>query len=660
MCLGLHAQTSSSGGAGIWDANHFLWFTGHWSKAGNKRTFVIDKGGGSATGGTSAPGDPPGNPPAGGTITFNPDGSVNMSNGNVDAWNKKMDEALGDEQKYLKGLQNPGDNLDPAIHHLNQLLIPDAEQRVQDIKGYKIDPSADMLGGGDNSSPHAPARSLADAVADGCKNIKPDYDEVMNYYNTQVKGHTNDLKYPPPPVTDYDCYSCDSNLRKQYDTTNRNYARDFAKEEVAIAKKGFGLLHELALVGVNTNMVSKSGSCSFIDVWALSEATYGIAHHVNMRAEKMMYDNKENYKAAPAIIRTFLQVHRAWCLISGQDDDASILPVLSNLIGKSVTEYVDKLKKNDWRQISNIPLMLSIVRDAALMGGKSSDVSDQFYLSLANIVNGFKMTVDMDIKIGVKDGYKLAHLKGECHVIPAFQDDEKQCYKWVVADENRTTVSFDGHGWYIAKQLQNFDATLLAAQVVAPGPMPKYTGTKKYTVHLASLAMDFCHPGNDTINLTGFTANPPETGTWVWPNGAVTQEGQMGMEQYFEDINNKKKFADDGEAKKAKDVLKSQADQLRVQMEALKAQMTAPQGNTPPGSAYEKMMEFKQQAMARVAAPVMAKMVYLYFLLPVENNSAQLVKAEFDAKKINPQEVNAIIYGYYRINIINEANGKIK
>jgi hypothetical protein len=268
------------------------------------------------------------------------------------------------------------------------------------------------------------------------------------------------------------------------------------------------------------------------------------------------------------------------------------------------------------------------------------------------------MTVEMDIKIGVKDGYKLAHLKGECHIIPYFQDDEKQCYKWVVADEDRTTDGFDGHGWYRAKALQNFDATLLAAQVVAPGPMPKYTGTKKYTVHLANLAMDFCHPGNDTINLTGFTANPPEAGTWVWPGGVVTQEGQIGMEQYFEDINNKKKFAEDGEAKKAKDALKSQTDQLRVQMEALKAQMTATQGNTPPGSAYEKMMEFKQQAMSKVSAPIMAKMVYLYFLLPVENNSFQLVKAEFDAKKINPQEANAIIYGYYKINIINTANEK--
>jgi len=667
-CLLVHAQTSPSGGAGLWDANHFLWFTGHWGKTGTKRTFVIDKGKSTAP----EPDDPPGNPPAGGTITFNPNGSVNLDNSSVDDWNKKMDQALDQEQKYLKGLQDPGANLDPTTYRLHQLLIPDAQQRVQDIKGYKIDPSADMLGTGDNSASPAQPRSVADAVADGCKAVKPTYDEVMSYYNTQVKGHKNDLKYPTPPETDYDCYSCDSNLRIQYDTTTRNYARDFAKDEIAIAKKGFGLLHDLGLVGVNTNMVSypeglgdlfsknkkdpsKSGACAFMDIWALSDACYGIAHHVYMRAEKMMYDNRNNYKAAPAIIRTYLEIHRSWCLISGQDDDATVLSVVQNLLNKDIDHYLDELKKNDWRQIANFPLMMSLIRNEELMGSESGKKGEDYYQSMVKIINSFRLTVDMDIKIGVNNGYKLAHLKGECHIIPSFQQDENQCYKWVVADENRREYGLDGKGFYMAKDLQNFDATLLATQIVAPGPMPAYSGTKKYTVHLASLSMDFCHPGNDTIDLTGFTANPPEAGTWVWPGGAVTSEGVLGMEQYFEDVNSKKKFADDGEAKKAKDDLRSQAEKLRVQMEALKAQMAAGKSGGSPGAGYEKMMEFKQQAMSRVATPVLAKMVYLNFLLPVQNNDSVLVKAEFDAKKINPQEAKVIIYGYYRINIKNEA-----
>jgi len=705
----LHAQSSSSGGAGLWDANHFLWFTGHWSKSGNKKTFIIDKGGSAKPANPGAPNpgptgptpeappapgtppnpgdpadpdDPPGNPPGGGTITFQPDGTVNLNNGSVDAWNKRMDQALANEQKYLQGLQNPGDNLDPTTYRYHQLMIPDVQQRVNDIKAYKIDPSADMLGSGDNSSPPAPARSVADVVADGCKSVKPIYDEVMNYYNTQVKGHNKDLKYPPPPVTDFDCYSCDSNLRKQYDTTTRNYARDFAKDEIAIARKGFDLLHDLGLVGINTNMVSypeglgdlfsknkkdpsKSGACAFMDIWALSDACYGIAHHVFLRAEKMMYDNKTNYQAAPAIIRTYLEIHRSWCLISGQDDDASVLPMLHNLLNKCIDHYLDELRKDDWRQIANFPLILSMIRDEELMGNESEAKGVSYYNEVVKIINSFKLSVEMEIKIGVNNGYKLAHLKGECHIIPSFQQDSNQCYKWVVADESRQEYGLDGHGFYMAKELQTIDVNLLNTGIVAQGRTPKYTGTKKYTIRLASLSMDFCHPGNDTIDLTGFTANPPTAGTWLWPNGAVSTEGEVGMEQYFEDVNAKKRFANDGEAQKAKDDLKTQAEKLRIQMEALKAQMSSGQAAAPPGggsssspgSNYEKMMEFKQQALSKIATPIIAKLLFLNFLLPVRNNDPVLVDKRFNAKEINPQEANVIVYGYYTIHIENDANG---
>jgi hypothetical protein len=713
-----HAQPSP-GGVGLWDANHFLWFTGHWSTSGNKRTFVIDKGtsnpsnpgasntggptpGAPATGtpstGTPTPGtnpsgtpsdpgtppgdpnnpdDPPGNPAAGGTVTINPDGKVNLNNGNVDAWNKQMDEELNSAQKYLQDLQAPGNNLDPAAHKLHQQLTPEAQRQVDQIKEYKIDPSEDMLGGSGNSNPPAPGRSLSDAVGDMCRQMRADYDFVINYYNNQVKGHKDDLKYPPPPTVDFDCYSCDSNLRAQYDTATDRYVRNFAKDEIDIVRKGVTILHNLGCVNLSTQTVSysaagegfddlfrrnkqdpsKAGPCAYLDMWALSDACYGIAKHIYKRAEKMVYDNKANYAAAEAIIRTYNSIERTWCLFSGQKEDESMKTVLSNLLEKAVNHYISELKKNDWQQIGNFALIMDLIRSEELMGGKNTEKGLQFCNDFIKIINGFKMTIDMDVKIGVNDGYKLAHLKGECHIIPSFQDDKNQCYKWVVADENRRD-GVDQTGWYLPKELQTIDVKLVATEIVAPGRTPKYTGTKNYTSRLVSLSMDFCHPGNDTIDLSGFTANPPDAGTWLWPNGAVTKEGEIGMEQYFENINDKKKFATDGEAKKAKDELKTQAEQLRVQMEALKAQMTSGQAAGPPGANMEKMMEFKQQALSKVADPVMAKMLFLNFILPITNNDTKLVHAEFDAKKINPQEAKAIVFGYYRIDIINEANGK--
>jgi hypothetical protein len=704
-------QTPPPGSPGLWDDNHFLWFTGHWSKSGNRPVFVIDKGNGSSGNpvpgapasasppsgtppagtdpqGTSPggppntgtppsdppdPETPPGNPPAGGSITVNPDGTMSLGNSNVDDWNKRMDKALDGEQKYLKGLQDPGPNLDPTTYHLHQLLIPGAQQRVDDIKSYRIDPSSDMLGNDKPAKP-GPGRTVADGVGEDCQAMKADYNEVMNWYTSQVKNHRNNLPYPKPPEIDYDCYACDSSLRTQYDTTLRNYARDFAKEEIDILNKGYKILGAMGTVNIDERTVSyppdlsdlfkkskdpsKAGPCAYLDVWDLSTACHDIAYHIYRRAEKMLYDNRSNYKTGRAVLLAYIRIAGEWNKVGGQKEDASAWKVAQDLAEKIVRHYLDELRKNDWRQIANFPLLLSLARDRELMGSEDGKESDDLYKEVVHIINGFKLSVDMDIKIGVNDGYKLAHLKGQCHIIPSFQQNQNQCYKWVVADLNRKEPGVDGEGIYMARDLQTIDVNLLATEIVAPGRTPKYSGTKKYTTRLVSLSMDFCHPGNDTIDLTGFTANPPDAGTWLWPNGAVTTEGEIGMEQYFENTNDKKRFANDGEAKKAKDDLKTQAEKLRVQMEALKAQMTSGQAAGPPGANMEKMMELKQQALSKVAEPAMAKMLFINFLLPVQNNSTALVDdKKFNAREINPQEAKAIVYGYYTIRIENTVNG---
>src|SRR5215831_14015409 len=94
-CLLLKAQTPSTGSAGPWQPGHFLWFTGHWSQSGGKTTFIISKPirpaakppmgatfGGAPSSSPDNPGDPdaPANPPGGGTININSDGSIHLNN----------------------------------------------------------------------------------------------------------------------------------------------------------------------------------------------------------------------------------------------------------------------------------------------------------------------------------------------------------------------------------------------------------------------------------------------------------------------------------------------------------------------------------------------------------------------------------------------------
>jgi hypothetical protein len=75
---------------------------------------------------------------------------------------------------------------------------------------------------------------------------------------------------------------------------------------------------------------------------------------------------------------------------------------------------------------------------------------------------------------------------------------------------------------------------------------------------------------------------------------------------------------------------------------------------------YEKMMELANKVHSLSTTSVAGKLLYLDFLLPVQNNAAVLVDRRFDAKEINPAESAVIVYGYYTVHIQNDGNGLSK
>ncbi|HXD77075.1 MAG TPA: hypothetical protein VN616_04670, partial [Puia sp.] len=280
------------------DTSHrFLWFSGHWSTT-QKKTFIFTgaggsgagvgagqddgsgAGGGTGPGGGSGPGGsgPDGGSGPGGTITISDDGSVHISGPGVDAWNKMVDQALQSEQQFLQQLDNPKDNLDPPTHQLHQLLEPDARQQVKDLQDLKIDPNQNILTP-DAKPGQASPPTLNQVTAQYCEQVKADYDEVISYWKAHARDKDADLNYPPPPTFEYDCYACDSTLRNTEQQTVDKYVEDFYKEERRLATKAFGILGQMARLGVDESGVmdestyndlfatnkknpSRSGACS--------------------------------------------------------------------------------------------------------------------------------------------------------------------------------------------------------------------------------------------------------------------------------------------------------------------------------------------------------------------------------------------------------------
>ena len=633
-------------------SQHFLWFTGHWSKT-KKNMFVI---GGSI--------------PSGSSITVGGDGSVQISGPAVDAWNKRLDQALKSGQQYIQDLDNPQDNIVPETHQLHQLLEPDAKQQQQDLQDLKIDPKQNILDPGTKPGQSSPT-TVNQVAAQYCPQVKADYDEVIGYWKTHAKDKDADLSYPAPPAVDYDCYACDSSLRDKAEQAVDKYVDDFYKEEREHAAKAFAILHQMGLFGLTNGSMdadtynelfaankkdpTKSAPCSYMSMDDLSRAALDITIHGYRRAEKMRHDNQKNWQASAAIIKTWATGARNVQLLgcsSGQMD--AEFPELAALVGRGVEYYVEKIRQNDWRQIANLTFILSLMRQQALLGNDNDAAFQDFLKRLQRIWNGFKVTIEMAVKIGKDGGYRIAHVKGQGYVIPAFQRDSNQCYKWVVADEN----SMDILGFYKPSALQTIDCNLIDNEMITPPQAPRmtYVGTKFYKATLQNLDMDFCNPGHDTIVLSGFVPNPTTGGLWQVPMAGQVNLGVNGMDQFFENVEEKKKLADDGEAGHAADQMKQQAEQLKAQMETLKSQMSGPLSR----ESYEKIMEKFNQARSLSGSGAVAKMLWLDFVLPVKNNDPVLVDKKFDAKDINPQESSVIVYGYYTVHIENTGAGKTK
>jgi len=615
--------------------SHFLWFTGHWS-ATKKNVFVMASGG---------------------TVTVGNDGSVQVQTSDLDSWNKKWDQALKSEEQYIQQLDDPKDNLDPSTHQLYQLLKPDAEQRRQEAQDLKIDPKQDILSPdtkpGQAPSGQASPRTIEDAIGDACRTLRPDYDVVINWWKAHRSDKDGDLTYATPPGFDYDCYACDSTIRNKYEQTVDDYIRDFPHPEDSLVRKGLGIMRTMGLIGESAP--SKSKDCSYMDLGQLSSAVHDIAIHLLRRADQMVRDNRKNFRAIHAIARTWCQTFRDVALLTGStSNEDEGLRELADIAVLAIDHYYDEFRHNDWRQIGNLTWMLDLIRSEALLAGESDSRGMEYVGKLQKIWNGFKLSIEMDVKIGKDGGYRLAHLKGECHIIPAFQRDSNQCYKWVVADENQLDVL----GFIKPAGQQSIDCNLIANEIITPPQAPKlvYVGTKKYTATLQSLAMDFCNPGHDTVMLTGFRPNPATAGTWQIPYAGTQNLGVNGMEHYFEDEVAKKKLAVNGDAKKSAEDMKQQAEELKKQMEQLKSQMTGPQA----GANYEKMTELFNSTHKLGTAAITGKILWLFFLMPVQNNNNVLVDKRFDAKEINPGEAGAIQYGYYTIHIENDGNGKTK
>jgi hypothetical protein len=661
----LFAQTVSDNDSTTFDPVHqFLWFHGHWNPS-DKKQFIIDKDTTLSITVSS---------PGGAKVTVEPDGSVHINSAGIDAWNKKIDEDLKIIDDWENKIETPS-SADLTTYHFNQVLLPDVKADKEDYSNYKIDPKTDVL------NPEQEKRSMSDLannVAAYCQKFKPQYDAIIAFWNAHKHDKDADLNIPPPPEFEYNCYACDSTIRKVYDTTIAHYVRDFFQPEDSLVRQGLGVIRNFALMGMgpagegvssefdpvydlfykNKKDPSKPNPCAYLDLYKLNEAVHDIFYHAYRRSQELLRRYRKDFRASTAITKTCLSGARNWELFGGTINEDYIFQELGSLVSQSIEFYEQKLKQHDWKQLANIPYILSLLRDKALLAGgigEDNDLKNWFDLT-SNYLNNFHLSIDMDIKIGKDGGYELAHLKGETKITPDFVQDSNQCYRWVVIEDKPKETEFANKPPFIWKQpvkkeSQKIEFDLLTNEIIAPSPLvPKYTGTRKYYALLKNLKMDFCNPDKDSILITSFVPSPDSrAGVWTIPQSPPAPMGIMGMDHFFQDEEKMQELEESGEAQQGAEEMLKKGEELKAKMQALAAQM----GNGKNKDNMSKYMELQKMVAQSQDIGNSSKVnpiLYLSFQLPVENSDI-LVNKKFDAKEINPKEAEVIVYGYYTIRI---------
>jgi hypothetical protein len=652
-------QLLAQGSSNQEGSQHLLWYTGHWDK-NKKNTFITDAF-------TDSSGGPGVGVAAGQAITVTPGGGIHINSGEIDDWNKKIEDGVKSMEKAQKQLSDPANEGQEWAYHFYQV----AKSQLDTIKaawsGNKIEKSENPLQVSHESSNGQSA--IIKAGSDWCEKMKPEYDRIIAFYTAHKKDRSSDYVNLAPPELDYTCVACDTNLAKKNEKISKDYVEKFLKPENDLIREGFKIERDLlssgivketyasddpaysiyySLFHINNSDPSKSGPCAYLDRNKLDEAIRFMVMRCMWRADKLLSDNRKNFKVAVPVIRAYLAAAKVNEQLGMKLDlrfaDLGLMAL------DAYHYYFNRLSKDhDWSQLANIPYILGLARQYSLL---TNDLSvDEDIKKLWSILSHFELNIEMDIKIGKDDAYLLTHVKGKAKIAPEFAYSSNNCYQWVVTEDAPNQA-----GQPLKKGDQKIKIDLLNNQVIIKGGSPTYTGTKNYWCRLAMLKMDYCHPGADSILVSPFWPDPPMAGTWVYPNGVTVPSAINGLDQYFRNIDQMVHDAKSGALQEGAEDIKKRAEVAMQHAKALQAKMGNGKMDVSNLKDYQNLLNEMNALRGGATNAALARTVndIAFPLNSIQNNSTTLFKKRYDAKEINPSIGGEaiIIYGYYTVEIV--------
>jgi hypothetical protein len=494
-----------------------------------------------------------------------------------------------------------------------------------------------------------------------CAGWEPEYHRIIDFY----KAHMVEAYRPPhfdlpdPPVADYfNCWGCDTLKQKEFELATDQYVdaffRDIDNDILTLLKiekqlNNRGISPEAGSTSLN-NMGGHPfpvGACAYLNYGDIGGAINFYVQREQQMASQLWKDHsrKNNYGShVPAIKICLIAANHKLALGGTYPNQSNIMVSLADPIQELNDTLCNLLfKKRDFRFLGSLPLILSLEKEAMCFSAFNNVDVGFFYLntnyqppySAQDVLDftHFKLTVELDVKTGDNGSYTISHLKGSAKVIVDM--DDKECIKFSLSKKEEGKLKLK----------------IITNEAISPYPHGIYVGTQTYTSQSPIFKIRFCkvegEPDGDSLYLSSFVPLAPDKGNWN-VQGRMVPTGINQADRLFININELKNDAQNispGVDQQKLEDIKRNSLEMAARLRAMQAA-----GNTDPA----KMAEMVKQMMNNSNSVVETKtseMMRIRLPLKVTNMDRVLVKQRFDAKEINTQMTNAIVYAYLTIKL---------
>jgi hypothetical protein len=572
-----------------------MWFVGTWK---NKTTFLVDS---NLMNGAK-----------GGILIINPKMQIEISTPGIDSYNKAM-------SNDIKAISENGETVADGITKEGGVSQAGLVQKTtmqlnglrEEYKELKVKNSDLELSGGANRS---------------CNTMAQTYQEIVAFY----EAHKLEKKYnlPPPPEADYfDCWSC--NPQKQIDFSKKveDYVALFAGEEREYMISALQILKDLNISLYVTSTPANTSVCA-IDGYKLATILFWLSGRRSGMSKQLLKENINNYKAVDPVSAVCLRINRDANLLSASGDPMELFGNIASLYGKLYHEWERRLfKEYDYKLLSEVPLMFRISKQMALLTGSSDDGRLE---ELIYHTGHFKLTLEMDVKMGKNGGYIISHLKGVSKMI--YEIDSVDCIH-IVPDWKANTASGITNWNSVTMTVKNLE------MITPKGDPPVYIGTKNYISLAPKLKLNFCRQPDDSVYLQGFNPDPIDKGIWRLPKVPPAKMGLMGADRIFCDI-------DDLQNSTAQMQAPALDKQALTEIEKLAADIHK---NGVTADKMKKIQSLQAKALQPASGMVLNAANFRFAVNTAKDRI--LINQRFDAKQINPQLSEGVVYGYFTIQL---------